>query len=224
MPRGTHRGIWKPLPKDIFKSRWKAFYKRCFRPRSVGNTVDRRPPHIQATFTEDVPSPWKFHLYPKQAPEQTSPLDSTAFRAYRSTIGNYLRPAYAASEGTASDVVLRCLDAGRRGSGSLSGLGRLEAAWGMQMGGSGRDSLAPQHIHGVLKKLCGQNPDEVIAKQTRFFQVRRLMHLLEEQDDTQGICDCVELITGASPEALLQCCTGNRLVKWQAFANEASRQ
>ena len=97
------------------------------------------------------------------------------------------------------------LDAGRRGSGSLSGLGRLEArgsgtalmvidyaneaAWGMQMGGSGRDSLAacshllaprfmaelglceaPQHIHGVLKKLCGQNPDEVIAKQTRFFQ------------------------------------------------------
>ena len=65
-----------------------------------------------------------------------------------------------------------------------------EAAWGMQMGGSGRDSLAgcshllaprllmaelglpeaPQHIHGVLKKLCGQNPDEVIAKQTRFFQ------------------------------------------------------
>ena len=50
------------------------------------------------------------------------------------------------------------------------------------------------------------------------------MHLLEEQDDTQGICDCVELITGASPEALLQCCTGNRLVKWQAFANEASRQ
>ena len=29
---------------------------------------------------------------------------------------------------------------------------------------------APQHIHKELKMVCGQNPDEVIAKQTRFFK------------------------------------------------------
>ncbi|CAE7743827.1 unnamed protein product [Symbiodinium sp. CCMP2592] len=178
MPRGTHRGLWKPLPKDIFKSRWKTFYKRCFRPRSVGNTVDRRPPHIQATFTEDVPSPWKFHLYPNQAGNDLiAPIDNSAFKAYGNVVGTYLKPAYDASEGTASDVVLRCLDAGRRGSGSLSGLGRPEAVSGT------RDiELAPQHIRAQLTKLCGKTPEEVIAKQTRFFKVRRLMNLLEEQE------------------------------------------
>eukprot|EP00439_Symbiodinium_sp_Y106_P077172 s2313_g16.t1 len=166
MPRGTHRGLWKPLPKDIFK------------PRSGGNTVDRRPPHIQATFTEDVPSPWKFHLYPDQAGNDLiAPIDS------RNVVGTYLGPAYEASEGTASDVVLRCLDAGRRGSGSLSGLGRPEAVSETQQ----RDKdLAPQHIRAQLMELCGgKPPEEVIAKQTRFFKVRRLMNLLEEQDDAR---------------------------------------
>ncbi|CAE7508543.1 unnamed protein product [Symbiodinium natans] len=174
-------GIWKPLPKDIFKSRWKRFYKRSWRTRTGGNSIDRRPPHIQAHYVEDVPSPWKFHVYPKETGETQTPIHNAAFTKYRLAIQRYLAPARDCAEGTASDVILRCLDAGRRGSASLSGLGKLEAAWGPEF--TETSVAAPPHIYAeVLKHCVPQRPEQVLARQTQFFKVRRLMHLVEEQD------------------------------------------
>ncbi|CAJ1413870.1 unnamed protein product [Effrenium voratum] len=200
MPRGGHMGLWKPLPRDIFKSRWKRFFKRCWRPRSGGNQVDRAGPHIQGDYWEAVPSPWKLHL---REPSKAAGADAykdgaganSSLKVYRRNQASYLRPAMMCREGTASDIILRCLDAGRRSSFSLTGLGKLEAAWfNVPESGNPRqetawEDAAPRHILDELEKVIkerketsSQEPYEVLASPSNNFKVRRLFELCEEKE------------------------------------------
>mmetsp|Transcript_43112 Transcript_43112/g.100475 ORF Transcript_43112/g.100475 Transcript_43112/m.100475 type:complete len:291 (-) Transcript_43112:33-905(-) len=197
MPRGGHLGLWKPLPKDIFRSRWKRFYKRSFRGRTGWNLMDRKPPHIQANMLEDVPSPWKFHIYQKEAIQEGSEKGGSrnaemSSQHYGKNVLRYLMPAMRCKEGTASDVILRCLDSGRRGTASLSGFGRMEAAWGHNHQTEGRKDeqhppatfIVPQHILEEMRPCFGNQTAAhmVLANRTSFFKVRRLMELLEEEE------------------------------------------
>eukprot|EP00930_Biecheleria_cincta_P059506 TRINITY_DN45223_c0_g1_i1.p1 TRINITY_DN45223_c0_g1~~TRINITY_DN45223_c0_g1_i1.p1 ORF type:complete len:317 (+),score=68.07 TRINITY_DN45223_c0_g1_i1:53-952(+) len=203
MPRGGHMGLWKPTPKDIFKSRWKRFYKRSYRPRKAGNNVDDFPPHRQADFIEDVPSPWKLNYARSNFGAGRQPLDmrKLAARTYNSNYGDYMRPAFSAREGEPLEAVLRCLDAGRgrHGAGS-SGLGRLEVSW-MQApqaaeASSSRDRPPsasqelqdpgfPPHILKIMRH-CAEEQERskvgLLQDQLQTFQVRRLYQLCEEKE------------------------------------------
>jgi len=204
MPRGGHMGLWKPTPKDIFKSRWKRFYKRCYRPRKLGNNVDAPTPHPQQAsgFPDGVPSPWKLNYSLGNFPEGNIPQDMRrgAANTYRANIGAYLRPIELAREGTAQDVILRCLDAGRRrGAASNSGYGRLEARWGRtavsesessstrHMGQEvydDTDDHVPNHIL-TLQRHQRSTGDQQEAEREPFttqFQFRRLYELCEEKE------------------------------------------
>eukprot|EP00435_Cladocopium_sp_Y103_P053650 s699_g17.t1 len=194
MPRGGHMGIWRPLPKDIFKSRWKRFFKRCYRPRTGGNALDRAPPHIQADHMDGVPSPWKLHMQ-EDFGEGKSFRDSRIPRGagsdYRSNLDQYLRPAKFCTEGIASDVILRSLDPGRHNYMSLTGLGKLETAWQNIDGNKDKGTVAatdweysvPTHILSVLKPLLGtKEPGEVITTRPNLFVARKLRQLCEEKE------------------------------------------
>lgn len=39
LARSVASGIWRPLPKDIFKSRWKHFFKRSWRRAAASLTI-----------------------------------------------------------------------------------------------------------------------------------------------------------------------------------------
>lgn len=183
-------GIWRPLPKDIFKSRWKRFFKRCYRPRTGGNALDRAPPHIQADHMDGVPSPWKLHM--REAEKGTYFRDERiAGIHYRNNQERYLRPAIHCTEGIASDVILRSLDPGRHNYMSLTGFGKLEAAW-MHIDGTKEDGTqpatpwedsVPEHILNEMKPLMGRKETwEVIKTRPNFFVVRKLRQLCEEQE------------------------------------------
>lgn len=105
MPRGGHFGKWVPLPKDHFKSRWKHFYKRCYREKARGvspfapNRPDNLPPYAAAskvsktfnksedgTRTDEIsttrfvhhdimPSPWRLQYSALNFPDGGMPND-----------------------------------------------------------------------------------------------------------------------------------------------------
>eukprot|EP00931_Biecheleriopsis_adriatica_P120303 TRINITY_DN95417_c0_g1_i1.p1 TRINITY_DN95417_c0_g1~~TRINITY_DN95417_c0_g1_i1.p1 ORF type:complete len:312 (+),score=69.97 TRINITY_DN95417_c0_g1_i1:66-938(+) len=195
MPRGGHMGLWKPTPRDIFKSRWKRFYKWSYRRSSVGNNVEKLGPHMQSDILPDgVPSPWKLNYSRENFPPSRLPMDlrRSGDRTYRMNLDMYLRAATMCREGTASDVILRCLDAGRRNStAGHSGLGRLEANWG-RLPAEREDSRAtqadgkagaPAHILSLLQSSQSkESTDRVLAPCTNLFQVRRLYQLCAEKE------------------------------------------
>jgi len=177
-------GLWKPTPRDIFKSRWKRFYKRCYRPRGAGNTVDQPPPHNQSRFLPDgVPSPWKLGYSLENFQQGKLPVDlrRTAFQTYKDNIRTFMMPADRCREGTASDCILRCLDPGRHGR-SGSGLGRLEASWGRP---EGNDSdKVPGHILNIIKSELKEKKtvEECLSASPSLFHARRLYQLCEEKE------------------------------------------
>mmetsp|Transcript_96464 Transcript_96464/g.287896 ORF Transcript_96464/g.287896 Transcript_96464/m.287896 type:complete len:292 (-) Transcript_96464:130-1005(-) len=185
MPRGGHFGLWKPTPKDIFKSRWKRFYKRCYRPRSAGNAVDRPPPHDQAMLPNDgVPSPWRLHFSSRNF-DTGLPSDArrSAKRAYDSNVGAYMNPSVSCNSPALRDVVLRCLDRGRRGV-SDSGIGRVETAtWADEP-----PSHVPAHVYNIIKEEAALSEEsrqflDVLKgpdTKSETFAVRRLYELCEE--------------------------------------------
>lgn len=186
-------GIWRPLPKDIFKSRWKRFFKRCYRPRTGGNALDRAPPHIQADYMDGVPSPWKLHIRDEDKEGNLFRDERRgAGRDYSSNLQGYLRPARFCTEGTASDVILRSLDPGRQNYMSLTGFGKLEAAWNHIDGTPNEDRGAPRitdwedavpdHILTELKQFQKNEVREVIKTRPNFFVVRQLRQLCEEKE------------------------------------------
>jgi len=186
-------GLWKPTPKDIFKSRWKRFYKRCYRPRKLGNNVDAPGPHAQALgFPDGIPSPWKLNYSIANFTQGNVPQDMrrAAAKTYGANISDYLRPIESAREGTAQDVILRCLDAGRRGAAaSSSGYGRIEARWGREPQKEGREAFdteehVPNHILTLQRhQRTKQEQDEVERTScSTQFQFRRLYELCEEKE------------------------------------------
>ena len=188
-------GIWRPLPRDIFKSRWKRFFKRCYRPRSGGNAVDRPGPHIQAEHRDGVPSPWKLHMLEKDAGGTFKFRDCTTGAAleYGNNHFRYWRPVELCKEGVATDVILRSLDPGRHHFMSLTGLGKLEAAWwnieGKKDGDTDYELSAPEHILTVLKPLIQSEQKElgeVITTRPNSFVVRKLRQLCEEKEIVKG--------------------------------------
>lgn len=194
MPRGGHFGLWKPTPKDIFKSRWKRFYKRCHRYRSKSNQPDRAGPHPQpVSYNDGVPSPWRLlfsqrHLELGPKGERTLPPDLKPYgiQQYRQNEKMYLTPWRECQDTSAQTYVLRCLDPGRRG-GADSGYGRLETkAW------LDEKYEVPEHITSHIYNLVKpdleaerEKEDDSLAPilkgpAVETFPVRRLQELLEE--------------------------------------------
>jgi len=205
MPRGGHFGLWKPTPKDIFKSRWKKWYKRCYRWRTPGNEPDRAPPHIGALLRDGppdgVPSPWKLHYSVDNfSAVRPSDLRRYAYRAYESNVGDFLLPYRNCRQPALRDAVLRSLDWGRRGV-SDSGLGRAEV---VRFGASeptsqgGREAAAvpellPKHIHAAILSKAAKEKElgsfmEVLTQESHsdWFPVRRLYELCEEKEIAFG--------------------------------------
>jgi len=174
-------GLWKPTPKDIFRSRWKKFYKRTYRARTKTNTPDRPGPHPQPINNPDgVPSPWRL-LYSNENFDPKLPPDMKSWRYgpnghYAQNMRTFMRPMQQCQEGAVRDCILRSLDPGRRGGTAAdSGLGRAELTpWGAQ--GSVRRRTAaeeaegrkipehlPEHIYNAVKaksvELEGQEAD-----------------------------------------------------------------
>lgn len=198
--------LWKPTPKDIYKSRWKRFYKRCYRLRSPFNMPDRPPPHEQGNhYTDGVPSPWKLNYSLQNFAERVPPDGMRlAQLTYAENHQRFMAPARACKAPLFQDAVLRCLDAGRRGGGD-SGYGRAEveqwAAEESEAGPAKTPELVPRHVYVALQaaaargEAAGGPPQRSFAlsgegflaslrSETRsdVFPVRRLYALCEEKE------------------------------------------
>lgn len=189
MPRGGHHGLWKPTPADIYRSRWKRFYKRSHRFRTPGNNPDRAGPHEQPRWHPDVvPSPWRIQ-YSLRGFEPSMPPDARPYfdRAYTDNLKRFLRPATSCNFDNRSgrDLILRCLDPGRRG-GAHSGYGRPEV---------GNATMVPDYLENLIKdeaektksehfleKLLMTPEKQSEVQQPQVFYVRRLAELLEEKE------------------------------------------
>eukprot|EP00811_Abedinium_folium_P002178 NODE_11997_length_1252_cov_9.296889.p2 GENE.NODE_11997_length_1252_cov_9.296889~~NODE_11997_length_1252_cov_9.296889.p2 ORF type:complete len:289 (-),score=38.93 NODE_11997_length_1252_cov_9.296889:303-1169(-) len=160
MPSGGHKGGWWPTPRDIYRSRWKRFYKRTYRWRSALNHPDNPPPYRQAGQPHDfVPSPMKLQV-------QIRPTGGLPPWARRGTWGTYLRnssrymsPAQFAQDVTGRDYVMRCLDRGSHGGGD-TGYGRIEAGISAQnrqhpQAQAQETAAMPEHIRRVLEESAG---------------------------------------------------------------------
>lgn len=197
-------GLWKPTPKDIFKSRWKRFYKRTYRPRSGFNAVDRPTPHEQGKYhTDGVPSPWKLNFALKNF-GQGFPPDAMRYsqKAYEFNLRRLLRPATFCNNPVGQDVVLRCLDPGRRQTGADSGYGRACVGNGERYNrAKARDQegdskqvrtseVLPMHIYNLINgeaERDDRGQDFASALKASFqeaevFPVRRLYELCEEKE------------------------------------------
>eukprot|EP00933_Yihiella_yeosuensis_P066742 TRINITY_DN71168_c0_g1_i1.p1 TRINITY_DN71168_c0_g1~~TRINITY_DN71168_c0_g1_i1.p1 ORF type:complete len:277 (-),score=33.19 TRINITY_DN71168_c0_g1_i1:263-1093(-) len=179
MPRGGHMGLWKPTPKDIFKSRWKRFYKRTVRLRGKGNNVDFPGPHKQGPLNYDVPSPWKFHYSLEDMPERKlSRVGNPARLHYEQNLKNYIKPLMNARGSSAVAAILRSLDTGRRSSDRM-GLGRLEAGWGRA-----KSDMEYIKDESHIAKQIGGNVPLLWKTYTghNLFQNVRLYSLCEEEE------------------------------------------
>uniref|UniRef100_A0A7S1M8V0 Uncharacterized protein n=1 Tax=Alexandrium catenella TaxID=2925 RepID=A0A7S1M8V0_ALECA len=199
MPRGGHMGLWKATPKDIFKSRWKRFYKRCYRPRTSGNAVDRAPPHEHGMNPNDpLASPWRLH-YSLSNFMGGLPTDArrSGYNAYKDNVRRYMTPSYKCTSPEARNIVLRCLDRGQQGV-CDSGLGRVETAKWKPASDTDRSASAssfepPGHVPAHLFRIIDgeaersseskqflellQSPE---SQKAETFVVRRLYQLCEE--------------------------------------------
>lgn len=145
MPRGGHNGIWRPTPKDIFKSRWKRWYKRSYLSRSgdndyANNAVDRRPTPQDASKKLHLPdgtgSLWRLntHSFGEKDPqdmERGGPGRSrfAAYQMYKDNRDTYLKPFSNAQSPMWAETVIRCLDRERHGSHSGESFGQSSASW-----------------------------------------------------------------------------------------------
>ncbi|CAK0790416.1 unnamed protein product, partial [Prorocentrum cordatum] len=148
------------LRKDIFRSRWKRFYKRCYRPRTRGKTVDLPPPHEQGKLnTDGVPAPWKLRVSVQDA-EMPPESRRLAWQLYRSNFYDYtrgeqwsksnqLQQMQALGDAHALNHVLRCLDPGIRRR-CDSGYGRPET-----MAEFSPDSV-PEHVYNEIAERAKQ--------------------------------------------------------------------
>lgn len=191
-------GLWKPTPKDIFKSRWKRFYKRLYRGRTSGNTVDRPTPHEQPTHVNDgVPSPWKLH-YSMRNFGAGKPQDGrrASQSAYGLNVERYMRASSLCNNNAARDFVLRCLDRGQRGV-SDSGLGRAETAtWKFAADADAQNiekaleppGHVPAHVYRIIEGEAERSGEsrrflELLQgpeSRSDTFAVKRLYQLCEE--------------------------------------------
>ncbi|CAK9045781.1 Hypothetical protein SCF082_LOCUS25855, partial [Durusdinium trenchii] len=136
-------------------------------------------------YWDGVPSAWKLHI---EVPDEGfADLKTPSERWRGSNHKRYLRPVKECSEGTPSDVILRCLDAGRHGSMSLTGFGKLEAAWPWdtdQQPCTEHDLSAPKHIYRELQALIGSKQvlRAVFQSPSNTFGVRRIMQLCAEKE------------------------------------------
>lgn len=212
MPKAGHFGGWYPLPKDHFRSRWKRFYKRSYRPdRGLGiNTVDRPPPYsapysmrlgtAEPIHPDSVPSPWRVQCSGVSGTSGASAEPNfhdqrrAGYRMYRSNVKAFTAPAIFARSSTALDVVLRCIDPGRQRGRSDSGLGRPEL-FGMRVGGRNSRSAGdskidapqnvPHHIYTLMEAAShdhGQEFLEALSENKESFALRRLYELCEEYE------------------------------------------
>lgn len=188
-------GLWKPTPKDHFKSRWKRFYKRNYRLRSQTNAPDRPGPHAQPRYNPDgVPSPWKLLYSTENYPGNELPPDIRPFRIthYAQNERRFLLPMENCRGGAAQDVVLRTLDPSSRRGGADSGYGRPETApWGDK-----QPEHMPEHIVNIIKSAhetqggaVDDNDQDFLqlllgsvaeSKTVHTFPLRRLRQLVEE--------------------------------------------
>lgn len=210
MPRGNHKGFWRPNDTaDIYRSRWKRFYKRCYRPRSPLNNPDDPPPHFQPQwgrdpkakpiFPDGVPSPWVLqYSLDNFGGREREPPDAKRFanQSYEWAKRNFHNPAMRANNSIARDLIIRSLDPGRKG-GSDTGYGRAEVSctWG---------ESGPAHLQKLLHEEVNKSKDKNYAEDflttlkemqpygagnnvtpspyTEYFYNRRLYKLYEEKE------------------------------------------
>jgi len=212
MPRGGHFALWRPNPQaDIYRSRWKRFYKRSYRPRTPMNLPDSSPPHLQPKwgrdanaphiFPDGIPSPWAMQ-YSVSNFQNGLPPDAKRFsqKAYEWNSQRFLNPARICRNTIGQDHILRCLDPGRK-NGADTGYGRAEvgATW---------DETGPTHLRNIFEaeaQRSGNGEEDRLdflrtlketqpigrganaanyeaTKSTDLFHSRRLFMLLEEQE------------------------------------------
>lgn len=200
-------GGWWPTPKDIFKSRWKRFYKRGNRQRSMKiNAADWEKPHMQGFRAKNfLAAPWKWNYSTENFPRdggKPPDLTGTADVMYRNQVKRFMLPlqhltvmsketgARNTKEPDVQDFILRCLDAGRRGR-CDSGHGRAEVALD-------KKAVAPSHLLQAMEAASDEDArGETEASSAEFlsaistfetspthFHVRRLMQLCEEWEIT----------------------------------------
>lgn len=194
MPRGGYFGLFRQNPQaDIYRSRWKRFYKRSYRPRTPFNLPEAPPPHPQPTWgrgdNEDqvhpdgVPSPWVLQYSLSNFEKLPTDARRTAQRHYDFNFRSFMNGAMKCSPNpVAQDVILRCLDRGRKG-GADTGLGRPEA-------GLSWDDRAPIHLRNIFDTEAEKSDDGVQflsilqneGSNTDQFHNRRLYKLLEEKE------------------------------------------
>jgi len=186
----ARKGKWVKCltPKDIFRSRWKRFYKRCHRFRTAGvNTLDASLSTPPKYDHDSVPSPWRLHYSPLNYNGDYSgyPLDQKLSGAYlyAKSFKKYMSPADQCNNDAARDAIMRCLDAGRRG-GAESGLGRPVVFVGIS-----EEPSVPgtEHLHEIIKGFIEeskQDQNEAFKKALRtesdVFAVRRLYEVCDE--------------------------------------------
>lgn len=174
MPRGGHMGLLKPTPKDIFRSRWKRFYKRCYRKRSQTNAPERPGPHFQPMTTPDgVPSPWRLLYASDNFEFKKLPPDIRPHRMKHYSMNEraFLKPMEECRDGIVRDCILRSLDPGRRGVAGDTGYGRAEltpwAAEAMKFGRRGAQEKGrelpehlPEHIYNLIRSRSVEGEDK----------------------------------------------------------------
>lgn len=177
--------MWKPTPKDIYKSRWKRFYKRCYRPRSSGNAPDFPAPHPQAASMtpkkedeerrafpvnpDGVPQPWRLRYSLRNFDTQFWPMDGrrSAQQLYSFNLTRFTRPISFYTGGPAAlDCIMRSLDPGRRGRAD-SGMGRAEA--GIWHQGVTWDMRGKKRVEGDMKE-----PEQI---------PRHILHIIQDEAD-----------------------------------------
>mmetsp|Transcript_7836 Transcript_7836/g.17209 ORF Transcript_7836/g.17209 Transcript_7836/m.17209 type:complete len:331 (-) Transcript_7836:12-1004(-) len=186
MPRGGHTcGYWPQgigSPKDIFRSRWKQFYKRTYRERNgIFNSIDFVPPHPQLSYKvikgegegEDskkkverfsiikdfVSQPWRFQVHTKDLDDgfmrYKEHRGASAYHQYIAAAGDLLSPWYECHDEKHCDAILRCLDPGRKGG--HSGLGLSET---LEMEDSrGQEHFQPSYIRKIFNNVVVKGSD-----------------------------------------------------------------
>lgn len=194
MPRGGHKGAWFPTPSDIYKSRWKIFFKRNYRPRSGGNFPDNPRPHLMGRNDHDfVPAPWKLHMQLAAGQGLPPAFRRDAFFLHLDNSRTYMNPVTLAQNPIGRDCIVRCLDAGRRGT--ESGVGRAEIMPSTQTLAMSdeaalvKEEIMPTHVQKALRDSAvhtGQQQFyrdlEKALEETESFNVRRLYELCEEKE------------------------------------------
>mmetsp|Transcript_74653 Transcript_74653/g.155661 ORF Transcript_74653/g.155661 Transcript_74653/m.155661 type:complete len:310 (+) Transcript_74653:114-1043(+) len=199
MPRGGHFGLWKPTPQDIYKSRWKRFYKYAGRTgRNQYNNYPIPPGYKGRGVAQDVQDFYKLNIGGRFDLKVDLPLKEAERQ--------FMRPALECKNPCALPAILRSLE-GRVHGGAETGIGRANLAWFKPAAASSSSSSSspssskqaddnnigelktflPFHMQNRLRTLLGSSATQesefykkVLEGQPEHFHNRKIQALVHE--------------------------------------------